>query len=105
MTKRSKKIHARAKKVGAYLVKDSKRQAGGLIYTVAAVRERQQQFGKMGAASGVRRIDPATGEVIEEITLSEIERKKKEEAALEKARQRAGRRRARNDRFRKMSLA
>lgn len=105
MAKRSKKIHARAKKVGAYLVKDSKRQTGGLIYTVAAVRAKQQQFGKLGAASGVRRIDPATGEVIEEISVSEIERKRKEAEALEKARQRADRRRARKERARTMCLS
>lgn len=105
MIKRSKKIHARAKKVGAYLVKDSKRSAGGLIYTVAAIRAKQQQFGKLGAASGVRRIDPATGEVIEEITLSEIEQKKKEVVALEKSRQRADRRRARKERARTMCLS
>jgi len=77
MSKQSKKTHARAKKVGAYLVNDSKRQPGGLIYTVGAIRERAHGFGKMGAASGVRRIDPATGAVIEEIPLSQIETKSK----------------------------
>lgn len=77
MSKQSKKLNARAKRIGAYLVNDDKRQAGGLIYTVAAIRDRERQFGKLGAASGVRRIDPATGAVIEEISLQQIERDKR----------------------------
>lgn len=67
-TKKAKAIHRRAKRVGAYACKDSTRKDGGLIYTVRAVRERNWRFGKLGPASAVRRIDPATGEVIEEIS-------------------------------------
>jgi hypothetical protein len=66
-TKKTKKIAAKASRLGEVLGKDSKRQAGGMIYTVRALRERDWRLGKMGAASACRRIDPATGEVIEEI--------------------------------------
>jgi len=90
VTKRSRKTHARAKRIGAYLVNDDKRQAGGLIYTVAAIRDRERQFGKLGAASGVRRIDPETGAVIEEISLQQIEQQKQgAEAGYSKTKSRA----------------
>ena len=73
-TKRSKAISKRAKRVGAYACKDSKRKDGGLIYTVRAVRERDWRLGKLGPASAVRRVDPATGEVIEELPKTAIEK-------------------------------
>lgn len=70
MTKQSKRIHNAAKRVGAYLGKDAYRKDGGAICTMRAIREREWRMGKLGPASPVRRIDPVTGEVIEEIKTS-----------------------------------
>lgn len=67
MTKRSKQVHRKAKRLGEYLGKDSYRKDGGMIYSVRAIREREWRMGKLGPASAVRRINPTTGEVIEEI--------------------------------------
>lgn len=76
MSKKGYEIHKRALKVGAYLTKDKERKDGGLIYTYGAARKRAAQLGKLGAASGVRRIDPKTGEVIEVISRAAIEKAK-----------------------------
>lgn len=74
MREKTFKIHKRAVKVGAYLTKDSERKDGGLIYTFGAAKNRLRQLGKLGPASGVRRIDPETGEVIEVISQAAIEK-------------------------------
>lgn len=76
MRKKSLKIHKRAVKVGSYLTKDSKRKDGGLLYTMGAVRTKEFEMGKLGPASGVRRIDPETGEVIEVISQAAIAKAK-----------------------------
>lgn len=72
MKSQKKKIANRAKRVGAWLVEDHKRSTGGLIYTERASRERAWRMGKMGAASGVRKIDPATGEIIDLVSVREF---------------------------------
>lgn len=66
-TKRSKKIASKQRRLGEVLGKDKQRPNGGLIQTVRSLRERTWRMGKLGPASACRRIDPVTGEVIEEI--------------------------------------
>jgi hypothetical protein len=71
--KKTSKIQRKAKRLGEHFSPDKKRKDGGLIYKVWAIRDRVRRMGKLGPASGVRRIDPVTGDVIEEISLKQIE--------------------------------
>lgn len=70
-TKHSKEIHQRAKKLGDYLA-DGGKARNGIIRTARAAREAEWRMGKLGPASGVRKIDPVTGEVIQEISPRQI---------------------------------
>jgi hypothetical protein len=95
VSKKTSKIQRKAKRLGEHFSDDSKRKDGGLIYKVWAIRDRVRRMGKLGPASGVRRIDPATGEVIEEISLKQIEAEKAKNQPKQ-SRRRTGKKRRSN---------
>jgi hypothetical protein len=50
----------KSRKSSILLNDDKKRRDGGMIYSIGYEKYRDRQLGKMGAASKVRLIDPAT---------------------------------------------